>query len=61
MAVNERSLSAAEARAGKLHVQAIVLEAFGKLGSQLLKQHPNDWQKKLAPLEQVDWQRSAAH
>jgi DNA sulfur modification protein DndB len=61
IAVIEGRLSAKQAREGKLHSQAIVLEALGRLGCYLLTRHPKDWEQKLPVLPDVDWQRSASH
>jgi len=61
IAVIEGRLTAKQAREGKLHSQAIVLEALGKLGCYLLTRHPKHWEQKLSALTDVDWQRSSPH
>jgi DNA sulfur modification protein DndB len=58
--VRENRLSASEVREGYIHSHGIALQALGKAGNALLKQHPKDWRKRLSALETIDWSRSNA-
>ena len=35
-----------------------MLEAIAIAGNRLIKKHPNNWPKKLAGLQIIDWSRS---
>jgi DNA sulfur modification protein DndB len=58
--VKDGRMPASEVREGFIHSHGIALQAIGKAGNALLKQHPKDWKKKLAALEKIDWSRSNA-
>jgi DNA sulfur modification protein DndB len=58
--VKEGRMPASEVREGFIHSHGIALQAIGKAGNALLKQHPNDWKKQLARIEKIDWSRSNA-
>lgn len=58
--VRENRLSASEVREGYIHSHGIALQALGKAGNALLRQHPKDWRKRLSALETIDWSRSNA-
>lgn len=56
----EKKVSPAELRRDYLNVHGIALHAFGIAGADLLADLPNEWQKKLANVRQIDWSRSNA-
>lgn len=56
--VYRKEALSSEVRQESLHSQAIALIALGKVGAQLLKRHPQGWQKHMVGLAQVDWSRS---
>lgn len=58
--VREGRLPASEVRDGYIHSHGIALQALGKAGNTLLRQHPKDWQKRLDGLGKIDWSRSNA-
>lgn len=58
--VREGRLPASEVREGFIHTHGIALQAIGKAGNTLLKNHPKDWRKRLDALEKIDWSRSNA-
>jgi DNA sulfur modification protein DndB len=54
----DRKVSSAELRRNYVHVHSIVLHALGVAGNALLHQRPEDWQKCLSILRDIDWLRS---
>ena len=58
--VRENRLPASEVREGYIHSHGIALQALGKAGNTLLRQHGKDWRKRLGALETIDWSRSNA-
>lgn len=58
--VKEGRMPASEVREGFIHSHGIALQALGKAGNALLRQHPDDWRKRLAALEKIDWSRNNA-
>ncbi|MEU9761234.1 MULTISPECIES: DNA sulfur modification protein DndB [Streptomyces] len=58
--VRTRALTSAEMRRDFIHSHGIALHALGRIGNSLLREStsPAKWQKRLAPLEQVDWARA---
>ncbi len=58
--VREGRLPASEVREGFIHSHGIALQAIGKSGNTLLRNHPKDWRKRLDALEKIDWSRSNA-
>lgn len=58
--VLEGRLPASEVREGYIHSHGIALQALGHAGNTLLKNHPKDWQKRLAGLQKIDWSRNNA-
>jgi DNA sulfur modification protein DndB len=58
--VRENRLPASEVREGYIHSHGIALQAIGNAGNALLKQHPNDWKKRLNGLAKIDWSRNNA-
>lgn len=55
-----RKVTASELRSDYIHAHGIALQALAIAGSSLLKENPNDWQKKLSKIKQLDWSRSNA-
>lgn len=43
-----------------LHTHAVMLQSFGILGNQLLKESPDDWEDALLPLGELDFRRENA-
>ena len=58
--VRENRLPASEIREGYIHSHGIALQAIGKAGNALLRQHPKDWKKRLGALARIDWSRNNA-
>lgn len=58
--VREGRIPASEVREGYIHSHGIALQAIGKAGNTLLKNHPKDWNKRLHALQKIDWSRSNA-
>jgi len=57
LAANHK-ISSAELRRDYVHVHSVVLHALGIVGCTLVQEHPDDWQRFLSPLQDVDWRRS---
>lgn len=58
--VKEGRLPASELREGFIHSHGIALQALGKAGNDLLREHPTKWKSFLKRLEKIDWSRSNA-
>jgi DNA sulfur modification protein DndB len=58
--VREGSIPASDVREGYIHSHGIALQAIGKAGNTLLKQHPKDWRKRVGILKKIDWSRANA-
>lgn len=58
--VKELRMPASEVREGFIHSHGIALQAIGKAGNALLKNHPKNWEKKLQALGSIDWSRGNA-
>jgi DNA sulfur modification protein DndB len=58
--VKDGRMPASEVREGFIHSHGIALQAIGKAGNALLKDHPKDWKTKLAALEKINWSRTNA-
>jgi DNA sulfur modification protein DndB len=58
--VREGKIPASESRDGYIHSHGIALQALGKAGNALLRQHPEDWHNRLKALSKVNWARSNA-
>jgi DNA sulfur modification protein DndB len=54
----KRKVSSADLRRDYVHAHSVVLLAIGMAGNALLRQHPDDWQTYLSPLQHIDWLRS---
>jgi len=55
--VKESKMTAGEVRRDFIHCHAIVLQALGRAGRALYAAHPQDVQKRLKNLRQIDWSR----
>lgn len=58
--VKESKMTAGEVRKDFIHCHAIVLQALGRAGRALYAAHPQEVQKRLKSLRQVDWSRRNA-
>lgn len=58
--VRDGKTPASEIREGYIHSHGIALQALGRAGNALIKAHPGDWEKRLAPLSKINWARSNA-
>jgi DNA sulfur modification protein DndB len=58
--VKDGRMPASEVREGFIHSHGIALQAIGKAGNALLKDHPKGWKSKLTALEKIDWSRANA-
>ncbi len=58
--VKDGRMPASEVREGFIHSHGIALQAIGKAGNALLKNHPDDWKFKLAGLGKINWSRANA-
>jgi len=58
--VRERKMASGEVRQDYIHSHGIALQALGRAGNTLLKQHPKEWKKQIKNLENIDWSRSNA-
>lgn len=58
--VREGRIPSSEVREGFIHSHGIALQALGKAGNTLLRNHPKDWRKRLAGLKDIDWSRNNA-
>lgn len=56
--VKQSKLSAGEVRRDYIHSHAIVLQALGIVGAQLLTERPESWLRDLTKLSQINWSRS---
>jgi DNA sulfur modification protein DndB len=58
--VREGRLTAGDVRRDFLHSHGTVLQALGRVGRALLKEHPKGWKQYLRKLRNVDWSRNNA-
>lgn len=58
--VREGRIPASEVREGYIHSHGIALQALGKAGNTLLKEHPKNWREHLENLGKIDWSRANA-
>lgn len=56
--VRRGELSAGEVRMDFIHTHGVVLQALGRVGHTLIREHPKQWPTKLQALEGIDWRRS---
>ena len=55
-----RKISPSELRSDYVHAHGIALQALAIAGCSLIKKYPQDWQRKLAKIKQIDWSRANA-
>jgi DNA sulfur modification protein DndB len=56
--VKDGDLKAPELRQEKINTHAVVLRALGGAGHAVIEAYPDDWQKKLEALREIDWRKS---
>ena len=56
--VQKREITAGEVRQDFIHCHAIGLQAIARVGNALMMEYPDDWEKRLQPLSEIDWRRS---
>jgi DNA sulfur modification protein DndB len=54
----DKSVSTCDLREQFVHAHGLGLAALGAAGADLLRQHPCDWEKYIAKLNEIDWSRS---
>lgn len=59
-AVHARKLTSADVRRDMLHSHGIALQALGRVGNALVREHPEDWQQQLKKVGKIDWARGNA-
>jgi DNA sulfur modification protein DndB len=57
-AVRLRKMTAGDVRRDFLHSHGIVLQALGKVGSELIGLTTPEWKRALEPLRSIDWSRT---
>jgi DNA sulfur modification protein DndB len=55
--VRQRKTTAGEIRQEFIHSHGIVLQSLGQVGNTLLREHPEDWKKRLADIAKINWRR----
>ena len=55
--VRTGDLSAGEVRTDYIHTHGVVLQAIGRMGNALLREHPRQWRSKLSRLGTINWRR----
>lgn len=58
--VRSSKMTAGDVRRDLIHSHAIVLQALGLAGNQLLKEDKSGWKERLKALRSIDWARSNA-
>ena len=56
--VREHTMTAGEVRRDFIHSHAIVLQALGKAGNTLLREHATQWKRRVKRLKTLDWSRA---
>jgi DNA sulfur modification protein DndB len=56
--VKDEDIKAPALRQEKINTHAVVMRALGGAGRALIDEYPKDWEKRLAPLREVDWRKS---
>ena len=56
--VKDEDLKASALRQEKINTHAVVMRALGGAGRALIDEYPEDWEKRLEPLREVDWRKS---
>jgi DNA sulfur modification protein DndB len=59
--VKSGDIKAPALRQEKINTHGVVLRALGGLGKALLEAYPNQWEKKLEALREVDWRKSVGN
>lgn len=55
--VREGKIPAGDVRREYIHTHGIVLQALGKVGNALMREHPRGWKQKLKRVSRIDWSR----
>ena len=50
-------VSSAFLRTNFIHAHGVTLQALGRVGGDLLRAHPDDWEGQLACIQKIDWSR----
>ncbi|HEV2801096.1 MAG TPA: DNA sulfur modification protein DndB [Pyrinomonadaceae bacterium] len=58
--VRGHKMTAGEVRRDFIHSHGIALQALGRVGNILLREHPGAWKKQVKGLKALDWSRSNA-
>lgn len=56
--VLQRKAAPADCREQYIHAHAVMLQAMGEIGSELISKPPASWKKILKGLNKIDWSRS---
>lgn len=56
--VRDRKITAGEVRQDFIHSHGVALHALGKVGNELLRKSPTQWQMTLKSLSTINWARS---
>jgi DNA sulfur modification protein DndB len=56
--VRTRKMAAGEVRENFIHSHGIVLQALGRVGNILLRDHPKGWKKRMFALPKINWART---
>ena len=54
----ERKVTPAELRKEFVHANTNMLESIALAGNRLMRKHPDDWKRRLAGLQRIDWSRT---
>ena len=55
--VRRREVSSSLLRNNFVHAHGVTLQAFGKVGGDLIATYPHDWERRLNCLSELDWSR----
>ncbi len=55
--VRRSEIPASEVRQDLIHTHGVALQALGRVGNDLLRNHSKDWKKRLAGIEKINWSR----
>lgn len=56
-AVREHKTSSSEVRQEYIHTHGITLQAIGRVGNALFKQHPKNWKQHIEGISKINWSR----
>ena len=56
--VREKKMSAGEVRKDFIHSHGIVMQALGRVGNELIRNHRKDWKIKIKDISTIDWKRA---